>query len=65
MCKYMASYLFLKILKESGVCGLLQSVLLCASSCEPPEDTFLAAGDLQMSYVWNKVLLAKVNGGHD
>ena len=67
MCKYMASHLFLKALK--GVWHPwppakhpVVNHCNCTSSCVPQKIPLLhlrTEGNLQMSYMWNNVLLAK------
>ena len=64
-----ATHSFLKALEESDDCGLLQNVMLWITTFPPPmhspEDTFAAPADrrdLQMSCMWNKALLTKVQG---
>ena len=71
MCKQastLASYLSLKALEESGVCNFLTNVpswITFLLLCTPRRYfccIFKQKGDLQMSYVWNSILLGKVQG---
>ena len=66
----LTSCLFLKVLEESGVCSILQNVLLWITATVPPP-MFLRGyfccvcewkDNLQLPYVWDKESLAKVQG---